>query len=193
MIIRAYLNFVKWFMMALVVTIAGLGATLRELDVDYILIIIAILISSPLILLSRLSKYDLCWLVALVQGSMFLAFYLLKVDTEVNPIIQSLMFFIPIAGLLSRHGKINEQLVINWLFILTIICIIGMIPYSEKIFFAITSSYERARFHTYFSIAICFPLMALLVTGLVRSYIKLVILVFGIKRSSNETNDIEKD
>lgn len=160
--------------------LAVAGRYLREHDLDYVVAIFFVIWSGVAFVSFKMSKYDLAWVLSLIVSIFYLLMYSLEINQEVNPVIQSLMFFLPLVSLLSRQIEINEYQISNIVFLLSAFCLIGILPYYSEVLTALTTSYERSRFHTFFSIAICFLIMSVLLAGLIQSKWKVYFLVLSL-------------
>lgn len=180
MMIHKYIWFSEKFLVLYLFVLAVLGRYLREYDLDYVVAMFLVAWSGIALFTFKLSKYDLAWLLSLFVAVFYLIMYSLEVNQQINPVIQSLMFFLPLISLLSRQIEINEHQISKLVFILSATCLLGLLPYYSEVLTALTTSYERSRFHTFFSIAICFPIVSVLLAGLMRSKWEVSFLIFAL-------------
>lgn len=162
--------------------LALLGRSLREFDLDYVAAVAIVgfaLFVFPLFRI-KLDKWDLIWVPSILFATFYLCVYALDVGLPADPIIQSLIFFMPLVALVSRNICVESVDLGKFFFYLACMCVVGMIPYYSEVIYALTSSFERARFHTYFSISLCFILVAFLLAGWISGKVKVVITVLII-------------
>jgi len=162
--------------------LAIIGRTLRDFDLDYaaaILLSLLGLFSLPFLRV-KLSVWDLMWLPASFMAIVYLVLYSLEVALPADPIIQSLMFFMPFVSLLSRNLDVEHVDLGRLFFGLAVLCFIGLLPYYSEVLVALTSSHERARFHSYFSILICFFMVSFLLSGWIEGKYKVIFSIFLI-------------
>jgi len=176
--IQNYLRVSTFLLVLYLFLLAFMGRFIRETDLDYIISILIVSWSGIAFISFKWSKYDLAWAPSLLVAIVYLVIYLFEVVHQFNPIIQCLIFFIPVVSLLTRYVEIDSNQFTNLIFLLSVTCLLGFIPFFDEVITALTSSYERSRFHTFFSIAICFPIVSILIAGLVGSKRKLYFLIF---------------
>lgn len=174
-----YIRLTWWVAVLSIFSVSAFGKLFRELDADYILSFLLIALSIYYAIKVRWHEYDWVWGPSFLVACVYMVLTLFE-EVEANVLIQSLMFLIPLVSFIPRVFDIRLAEYKRIVYVSTVICVLGLLPYLSELIVALTSTAERNRFHTYFSILVCFLIISLMLAGEVRGKYKYLFLCLCI-------------